>query len=430
MDWQHASYALPALGTAAVAATLAAQGWRRRGLPSGLAFALLMLAVTWWALGYALELGASELPTKLLGARAKYVGIVFTPVAWLAFITAFTGRDRWLTRRRLALAAIVPLATLAMVWTNERHGLFWSRTAIADDGTSPTLSLQEGPWFWLFFTFAYALLALGVWLLLWATARAPDLYRRQAAVMLVGALLPWIGNVLFIARLTPLPHLDLTPFAFTLSGLVFWWGIRRVRLLDVVMVAREAIFEGMNDGVLVLDRDRRIVDFNPAAGRAVAVPVGPAIGRPVFELVPALSSLGEAGEMHAEVVLGPPHARRHYDLLASPLHRGGPAGGWLVVLRDVTERKRIEEERSRLIDRLQEALADVRTLSGLLPICASCKKVRDDQDYWHEIEDYVASRSGAEFSHGICPDCVRRLYPHVIERIEAKRRGALAKPDT
>jgi hypothetical protein len=79
--------------------------------------------------------------------------------------------------------------------------------------------------------------------------------------------------------------------------------------------------------------------------------------------------------------------------------------------RMVSERNRAQEERERLIVELQDALAEVRTLSGLLPICASCKKIRDDQGYWNQIEDYVSSHSQATFSHGICPECAKKLYP-------------------
>jgi GAF domain-containing protein len=82
-----------------------------------------------------------------------------------------------------------------------------------------------------------------------------------------------------------------------------------------------------------------------------------------------------------------------------------------VVFGSAIERKHAEEERSRLISELQESLAKVRTLSGLLPICASCKKIRDDKGYWNQIETYIKDRSQAEFTHGICPECAQRLYP-------------------
>ncbi|MGB9629059.1 MAG: MASE3 domain-containing protein [Thermodesulfobacteriota bacterium] len=78
---------------------------------------------------------------------------------------------------------------------------------------------------------------------------------------------------------------------------------------------------------------------------------------------------------------------------------------------DITERKKAEEEREKLINDLQEALSKVKVLSGMLPICASCKKVRDDKGYWTQIEAYIREHSEAEFTHGLCPDCLKKLYP-------------------
>ncbi len=76
-------------------------------------------------------------------------------------------------------------------------------------------------------------------------------------------------------------------------------------------------------------------------------------------------------------------------------------------------KQRAEEEKERLIVELQHALASVKTLSVLLPICASCKKIRNDDGYWTKVETYLAEHSDAEFSHGICPDCAKKLYGHL-----------------
>ena len=78
---------------------------------------------------------------------------------------------------------------------------------------------------------------------------------------------------------------------------------------------------------------------------------------------------------------------------------------------EITERKAAELEREKLIKELQNALSEVKTLSGLFPICSSCKKIRDDRGYWNQIESYIRERSNAEFSHSICPDCREKLYP-------------------
>lgn len=81
------------------------------------------------------------------------------------------------------------------------------------------------------------------------------------------------------------------------------------------------------------------------------------------------------------------------------------------IVRDITERKRAEAEREKLIRELQNALSEVKTLQGFLPICASCKKIRDDKGYWEQIENYLHKHSEVEFSHSICPECAEKLYP-------------------
>ena len=89
--------------------------------------------------------------------------------------------------------------------------------------------------------------------------------------------------------------------------------------------------------------------------------------------------------------------------------RQGERMCWVNVVRDITERKKAEEERGRLTKGLHEALAKVKTLRGLLPICAWCKKIRDDKGYWHQVEAYIRDRSDVRFSHALCPECESAL---------------------
>ena len=91
--------------------------------------------------------------------------------------------------------------------------------------------------------------------------------------------------------------------------------------------------------------------------------------------------------------------------------------GLVSVIRDITRRKQAEEEREKLISELQNALAKVKLLSGFLPICASCKKIRNDKGYWEHVEAYIHDHSEAQFSHSVCPDCVKKLYPELLDEL-------------
>jgi PAS domain S-box-containing protein len=105
-------------------------------------------------------------------------------------------------------------------------------------------------------------------------------------------------------------------------------------------------------------------------------------------------------------------ADRYFLTSVKPLlDAAGRVTSVVCISKDITERKRVEREREQLIHELQGALAQVRTLSGLLPICANCKNIRDDQGYWIQIEAYIRDHSAAEFTHGICPGCREQYFP-------------------
>lgn len=113
-------------------------------------------------------------------------------------------------------------------------------------------------------------------------------------------------------------------------------------------------------------------------------------------------------------------AAQHFIVTARPLlDAKGRVAGIVESFQDITARKKLEEEKERLIEALKKSLDKVKQLRGLIPICASCKKIRDDQGFWTQVESYITSHSEAQFSHGICPACVKKLYPELSEQILA-----------
>ncbi|MCK4795463.1 MAG: HAMP domain-containing protein [Desulfobacteraceae bacterium] len=120
-----------------------------------------------------------------------------------------------------------------------------------------------------------------------------------------------------------------------------------------------------------------------------------AITKPLLMLANAAESFGREG-VHTEIVITSDDEVGELTRIFNSM---------------IAKRKQIETEREEIISNLQEALAKVKLLSGFLPICASCKKIRDDKGYWNQIESYISQHSDAEFSHSICPDCVKKLYP-------------------
>ena len=88
------------------------------------------------------------------------------------------------------------------------------------------------------------------------------------------------------------------------------------------------------------------------------------------------------------------------------------------IIHDISERRRIEQERENLIAKLEQAMAEIRRLRGILPICATCKKIRDGKGYWNQIEEYISTHSEVEFTHGICPECEGEIYSSLSKNNE------------
>jgi PAS domain S-box-containing protein len=358
MQWQIASYMLLLLGAPLISAGLAIYAWRHRAARGATWLAVLLVAWAWWGAAYALELLAgADLPQKLFWSALKYVGVGAVPVAWLAFALVYTLRERWLTRCNIILLTLVPLMTVVLALTNGVHHLVWSDAKIVPAGPFLALVVSFRFWFWIHTAYSYFLLLLGTVLFARSLIRSPRVYRWQVAVLLFGAVAPWAGNAISIFNLGTTPNLDWSSLVFTVTGIAFTWGLFRFRLFDLVPIARERVIEDMRDGMLVLDRQNRIADINPAAQHMMGISASQAIGQRLHQIwkdqPDLIEKYHDVMEVQDEISLGTGKARRDYDLRISPLTDGrGQFTGRLISLHDITERKQAEramaDERSRL----------------------------------------------------------------------------------
>ncbi|WP_380679579.1 histidine kinase N-terminal 7TM domain-containing protein [Salinigranum sp. GCM10025319] len=332
---------------AVLAVGVAAAVWRRRDRPGSASLAVLALGAGWWSLCYALELSSPALSGTLYFGRLAYVGIVVVPLAWFTFALAYTGRGTALGRWWLVALATPCAAMVALAWTTLSTGLVWTGYELVPAAGLPhgVLSVAYGPAFWLWTAYAYALTGSGTLLLLASVAKA-RVFRRQTAVLLVGVTAPWIGNLAFVADLSPL---DLTPIGFVVSAVVLGGGLYRYRLLDVHPVtggiARAELVERLPDAVVAIDDRGRIVDLNPSAESVLGVATDDAVGSSLERVAPSLAGLladaDDTDDGVADYVVSDPP--RYYEVRVSPL-RNDRAIGRLVTLRDVTGRRRRERE--------------------------------------------------------------------------------------
>jgi hypothetical protein len=185
-------------------------------------------------------------------------------------------------------------------------------------------------------------------------------------------------------------------------------------------VLYQLLFEHCMDGIMKTAPDGAILDANPAAckifGRTREEILAAGRDGLIDSSDPRLPKLFErrrlTGKAHGELI-GRRKDGSLFPLEFSSVIFESPAGEarTCLIVRDISERKAAETERERLILELQEALARVKTLGGLLPMCAACRKIRDKQGNWHNLEFYIRKHTEADFSHGICPDCRLQWYP-------------------
>ena len=405
-------YSLALGASTAVSAAVAVLAWERRRVPGGAAFAAMMSAVVIWSLGSALETAAVGTALKLQMIKLSYLGTVSTAPLFLLFALGYFRPGRRLPPAVLAALWAVPAAGLALALTAERHGLLWRSPRPSGLPGSNLLVYGHGPAYWIMLAHAFLLVLAGTVVVVRGVMRGQGTSRTSGPIVLAAAFLPWLGMVVHLTALNPWPGLDMPVMAFALTGALLIWGISTRRLFSLIPLARDLLVEQMADGLIVLDAQDRLQDANPTALRILGRREG-VVGRPAEEALascPAIArAAAQAEDSTADLQVG---EGRYYELRTTAVRdvRGELAGRTLH-LRDITRRRQAEQEKERLIHELRQALADVKTLHGLLPICASCKKIRNDQGSWQNLEGYICEHSEAEFSHSLCPDCLRKLYP-------------------
>lgn len=197
-------------------------------------------------------------------------------------------------------------------------------------------------------------------------------------------------------------------------------------------------------GIILLDRSLRVTCINRWIEKYAQKAEEELVGKDVADVFPDLGHgvlrgfLKDALDgkttlisygLHKYIIRVPTHPIFQQEQgtmcqadLICPLVEEGSVKGVLVKIEDVTERILKERELRSAIESLQQALKEVKTLKGLLPICASCKKIRNDKGYWEQLETYIMEHTDAQFTHGICPECMERLYPEIYKKMMAQKK--------
>jgi signal transduction histidine kinase/CheY-like chemotaxis protein len=364
MVFQNNPQAVPFGVAALISGALAVFAWRRHPQPLARAFAVMMTGEAAWGFSEAMELVLVEMPAKRICIDFRVAGAIMTTLGVLASVLRFTGCYRWLKPGQFVAICAPALAMCLVAWTNRWHHLYWFDHKLIIINSLAYATPVYGPGFWIHFAYCYILVAASTILLARSVYLYTGVFRVLSIVVLFGVIFPWLVNIVDMSHILGRSYVDTAAMTFAVTGLAFLPAVLRYGLLDLTPVAWAVVVEGMSDPVLVIDRWGRVVELNPAAQRLVGRPypliLGVAAARALSHW-PALACRFDPIEAKGDAsfaIEGPGlETTSSFDVRMSRLGDGDHPAGWVLVLRDITEHKRAEHERARMV-REQAARAE------------------------------------------------------------------------
>lgn len=322
--------------------------WSQRQNKGALTFALFMWSACGWLLCDTFEILSDTPQATLFWAKLSFIFVSTVPVTWFIFINQFYGKGHWFNLLTISLLLLIPIITNFLIWIRPFHLLIWSEYKIVPAGRLLTLVITRyGTWFWIFAVFAYLLVGYGAVLLIGHTFRSSIIFRRQSGWMLVGAVFPITFNLLYIFRVIPGVTEDYTTVAFAFAGLALAAGIYRYQLFTFSPLARDFLIDQIQDGFLITDKKDRVIDINPAAARIFNTTPVELLGVKIDRLLPEWKRIRSREDevAHFSSKLEHEDDVRHFDVKTTDLSQiKRNLSGWIVILRDITERVNLLEE--------------------------------------------------------------------------------------
>ncbi len=358
MAWQFNPYAIPLFISSIFLTIIAVVAYHRSTRIAVNLFIIFVISVAGLNLAYAMELLSADLATMMIWLRIEYI-FRYIPTLWLFFVLAYTGHEKWIKPRYMIPLFAVPALWAFFAWTNEAHLLNWATVGTEVINGYALFMRTYGVAFYVGLIYDYTVAIIAITIMLVSIFRSPSLYRGQIKWLVLAVAPPLIGSILTTLNWTPIRHLDLLPFGYALTCLPLGWSLFRHQLLDIMPRAYSQVIQSIPDAVLVLDETRRLIHLNPAGARLVRQrQPDDQIGQTLESVFPQC-----ADDLHRLIDATPPLTELHlatettsfcFEPRLSQLVDGrGRLRGYVIVLRDITERKRAEETINRYAAELE-----------------------------------------------------------------------------
>ena len=350
--------------TTGIALWVAYKAWQRTTSGSKV-MTFLMLAIAEWSLAGAFEAAAVQKSGKIFWSQVSYLGIHSLPPLYLMLAWYYNQREEWLSKRFILPLWIVPVITVGLAATNNQHHLIWSGFHWLENHPH-ILIYEHGPAFWVGAIYDYILILAATILFIYAAQHSAPLYKKQTRLIILAALIPWIGNILYVTKTNPISHRDLSPVYFLISGVLLTWSLSRFKFLDLTPIARSKVINTMTDGVIIIDNQNRVGDLNKAAREWVGKTKESVIGEPAHAALnrwPDLAAHFSTREQDVPIEQVIQDNEGHwYNAKITPLQGGKQKKrGTLITVQDINVQRELENalrEREKLYRSVTENAND------------------------------------------------------------------------
>lgn len=385
-------------------------------------FMYMSAATAIYIFGHTFELLARTPQEIMFWVSFQYIGLPFIAPFSLMIVLQFTGFYQYITKRRVLFILLIPILTTIMVFTNSFHSLFYRSITLHTLDGFLLADFRIGYWYIIHGVYTFGCSMLAVFMLLWFLRVTKKEYLKQILILLVGMLLPITTSFIYLLGLTPF-HIDPVPVVMFLTNALYLWAIMSFHLFKLSPIAMERVFEHMSEGVLILDRYRTLIDYNPAAASIIPVLSKKGIGYKIEDIFSGVNK-----ESSFIQWLRSPQDHSHYDLMwekeqpcyyhltaSSLFNKRGEIEGRQIVISDVTEQRLLQEElerraymdgltnifnRSSFIERTQMILEEDAQNTAILLF---------DIDFFKQINDTHGHHIGDEALRHVVSICQQHL---------------------
>lgn len=356
------------LVTIAIGVTAALIAWRERAEPGAMPLVAMLTGQVAWSAFLVFQIRAPTIGAKIFWEQLTWVGVVVIPVGWLLFALEYTGRDQYVQLRYVSLLLVVPVATVVLALTSQTHDLLYVQSRLVEFQEGQFLDRRPGPWLWVITAYTYLLGVLGSIPLLDLVRGNAATFRGQSGALLLGTLAPWVSNALFLGGMVPIPALDPTPIAFSISGVAYLGAVTQFRLFgtnpSASQHARRLLIDQLREGAVVVDTHDFVVDINDSATHILGVDRQQALGEPADEIVSQFGTLGGDASETEQQTIRSGRTDRLYDVTRTEITDSRDrVVGKIFTLHDISDHVR-NQQRHRVLNRLLRH--NIRTETNLI----------------------------------------------------------------